>query len=49
MLWKLICEPSEDNGEKRSCLRAEQKVQAEGAARLTGMSGHEQSVSVLYW
>jgi hypothetical protein len=25
----------------RSCLRVEQKVQAEGAQRLNGMSGHE--------
>lgn len=36
-------EPSNDSEEKRSWRRAEQKVQAEGAQRLNGMSGHELS------
>ena len=34
-------EPPHANGEQRSWRRAEQNVQAEGAQRLNGMSGHE--------
>lgn len=32
------CEPSRDTAAKRRCLRAEQKVSAEGAKRLRRMS-----------